>query len=61
MRVDTAHGEVHAHFFHRTRPAEREVILVISSQNDVDTGYLRAETLLLASWSDDVSRWRGGS
>jgi hypothetical protein len=61
IRVDTCHGEVHAHYMHRTRDyEEREVIKVIYSQTDVDVGYQLAETLLIASWSDIVARWRGG-
>ncbi len=59
--VDTDHGEVHAHFMHRTRDyADREVFLEILSQNDVDTGYQQAETLLIACWAENVARWRGG-
>jgi hypothetical protein len=62
MRVDTCHGEVHAHYMYRTRDyEEREVIQAIYSQNDVDSGYQLAETLLIASWSDNVARWHGGS
>jgi hypothetical protein len=60
-RVDTAHGEVHAHNMYRTRDyEEREVIQVIYCQNDVDSGYQLAETLLITSWSDNVARWKGG-
>jgi hypothetical protein len=62
MRVDTCHGEVHAHYMYRTRDyEEREVIQTIYSQNDVDSGYQLAEALLIASWSDSVARWHGGS
>lgn len=62
IRVDTCHGEVHAHYMYRTRDyEEREVIKVIYCQNDVDAGYQLAETLLIASWSDNVARWHGGS
>jgi hypothetical protein len=61
VRIDTAHGEVHAHYFHRTRDnPDREVLLTINSQNDVDAGYQLADTLLVASWADHVQRWRGG-
>jgi hypothetical protein len=62
VRIDSDHGEVHAHYFHRKRDyADREVLLTIYSQNDVDTGYQMAEKLLVASWADHVQRWRGGS
>jgi hypothetical protein len=62
VRVDTCHGEVHAHYMYRTRDyEEREVIHHIYCQNDVDSGYQLAEKLLIASWSDHVTRWHGGS
>ena len=61
-RVDTAHAEVHAHFMYRTRSYEdREVLLEIVTQNDVDTGYQQAEALLIACWAENVTRWKGGS
>jgi hypothetical protein len=61
VRIDTRHAEVHAHYKYRTRDyEEREVIKVIHGQNDVDAGYQLAETLLIASWSDNVTRWHGG-
>lgn len=62
MRVDTCHGEVHAHYMFRTRSYEEtETIQVIYSQNDVDGGYQLAEKLLIANWQDHATRWRGGS
>jgi hypothetical protein len=61
-RVDTVHGEVHAHFMYRTRSYEdREVLLEVFTQNDVDTGFQQAEALLIACWAENVTRWRGGS
>jgi hypothetical protein len=62
VRVDTCHDEVHAHYMYRIRNyEEREVIKPIYCQNDVDRGYQLAEALLIASWSDNVARWHGGS
>jgi hypothetical protein len=62
VRVDTCHGEVHAHYMYRTRVDEgREIIHPIYCQNDVDRGYQLAYTLLVASWSDHVKRWHGES
>jgi hypothetical protein len=62
IRVDTCHGEVHAHYMYRTRDYEsREVIRPIYCQDDVDDGYQLAETLLIASWTDHVRRWNDGS
>lgn len=60
IRVDSADGEVHVHYFHRTRSAERELIHVIHCQDDVDHGYVTADKMLIAKWSEHVSRWRGG-
>ena len=61
-RVDTAHGEVHIHYFYRTRSYyDREVILPIYCQNDVDRGYLAAERLLVVCWDDNLRRWHDGS
>lgn len=61
VRIDSDHGEVHAHYMFRTRDyEEREVILPIYCQNDVDRGYQHAEKMLIACWSDIVMRWRGG-
>ena len=61
VRFDTDHAEVHAHYKYRTRNYEdREVIFPIYCQNDVDRGYQHAEKMLIACWSDNVMRWRGG-
>jgi len=62
VRIDTDHGEVHIHYFHRTRSyADRDVLRPIFCQNDVDKGFQLAETMLIALWSDHVKRWQGGS
>jgi hypothetical protein len=62
VRVDTAHGAVHAHYMYRTRDYEvKEPIRDIYSQNDVDTGYQLAETLLIANWEDNIARWKGAT
>lgn len=61
VRVDTCHGEVHAHYMYRTRVEEEpETILPIYNQNDVDRGYQRAEKMLITCWEDNVRRWRDG-
>jgi hypothetical protein len=60
-RVDSADGEVHVHYFYRTRTyADREVLFPIRCQNDVDRGYVLADKLLVVCWDDNVRRWRHG-
>ena len=62
VRVDTKHGAVHAHHMYRTRADEEpEEIKPIYGQDDVDSGYQLAETLLIANWADHVTRWNRGS
>ena len=61
VRIDTCHGEVHAHYMYRTRDyEERETILVINCQNEVDRGYQQAEKMLITCWPEHEKRWRGG-
>jgi hypothetical protein len=61
VRIDTKHGEIHAHYKYRIRDYDtREVIFPIYCQNDVDRGYQHAETMLIACWDENVMRWRNG-
>jgi hypothetical protein len=62
VKVDTWHEAVHVHYYYRTRTyADKEVILPISSLNDVDHGYRLADTLVITCWKEHLARWRDGS
>src|SRR5215468_7692552 len=61
VKIDTAHGEVHAHWFHHSgAQSARTVLQPIRNVDDVDEGYRRAESIVFDNWQTNQRRWQRG-
>jgi hypothetical protein len=57
IRVDCKHSEVHVHRFDAMgNQTSREVLLPISCEDDVESGYALAETIILEGWATNAER-----
>jgi hypothetical protein len=61
IRIDSAHGEVHAHRFNRSgEQFLRSVLRPITAIADVEEGYQEAEAIIFDGWQENLERWSRG-
>lgn len=58
-RYDTAHDELHIHYFTQAGTESRESMFVLESVHDVKRAWDEAYNRILSEWEDNEGRWHG--